>query len=129
MRVLNWHAHNLCVELFEIFAIQRTGPFPPGNSRLHHNDYALYGCRKRLLTWIIIVMVALAGVCCADTFGKYSGDVAIVPGIGCNETFSKAVYVVLILVLLLKCRYRAARIGLAYIAQFIFDSFIFILTM
>lgn len=76
--------------------------------------YALYGCSKRLLTWIIIVMMVLVGVCCAGTFGKYSGDVDIVPGIGCNETFSKAV---------------AARIGLAYIAQFIFDLFIFILTM
>ncbi|KAG1811825.1 uncharacterized protein BJ212DRAFT_1373383 [Suillus subaureus] len=53
--------------------------------------YALYGCSKRLLTWIVIVMLALVGVCCAGTFGKYSGDVDIVPGVGCNETFSKKV--------------------------------------
>ncbi|KAG1871479.1 hypothetical protein F4604DRAFT_1769926, partial [Suillus subluteus] len=76
--------------------------------------YALYGCSKRLLTWIVIVMVALVGVCCANTFGQYSGDVDIVPGVGCNETFSKRV---------------ADRIGLAYVAEFIFDLFIFVLTM
>ncbi|KAG2129330.1 hypothetical protein BD769DRAFT_678485 [Suillus cothurnatus] len=76
--------------------------------------YALYGCSKRLLTWIVIVMGILVGVCCAGTFGQYSGDVDIVPGVGCNETFTKAV---------------AERIGLAYVAEFIFDLFIFVLTM
>ncbi|KAG2151159.1 uncharacterized protein EDB93DRAFT_297444 [Suillus bovinus] len=76
--------------------------------------YALYGCNKRLLTWIVIVMVALVGVCCADTFGQYSSDLIIVPGFGCDETFSKAV---------------SARIGVAYVAEFIFDLFIFILTV
>ncbi|KAG2028299.1 hypothetical protein BDR03DRAFT_1019996 [Suillus americanus] len=76
--------------------------------------YALYGCSKRLLIWIVIVMLALAGVCCAGTFGRYSGDVNIIPGVGCNETFSKRV---------------AIQIGLAYVAEFIFDLFIFILTL
>ncbi|KIK40387.1 hypothetical protein CY34DRAFT_807234 [Suillus luteus UH-Slu-Lm8-n1] len=76
--------------------------------------YALYGCSKRLLIWIVIVMFVLGAVCCAGTFGQYSGDVDIMPGVSCNETFSKAV---------------AARIGLAYVAEFIFDVFIFILTV
>lgn len=76
--------------------------------------YALYGCSKRLLTWIVIVMFALGAVCCAGTFGQYAGDVDIVPGVGCDEIFSKAV---------------AARIGLAYVAQLIFDLFIFVLTV
>ncbi|KAG2097005.1 uncharacterized protein F5147DRAFT_715690 [Suillus discolor] len=76
--------------------------------------YALYCCSKRLLTWMVIVMVSLAGVCCANTFGQYSDHLVIVPGIGCDETFSKTV---------------AIRIGLAYVAEFIFDLFIFILTV
>lgn len=76
--------------------------------------YALYGCSKRLLTWIVIVMFVLGAVCCAGTFGQYSGDVDIVPGVSCNETFSNSI---------------AARIGLAYVAEFIFDLFIFILTV
>ncbi|KAG1720378.1 hypothetical protein EDB19DRAFT_574986 [Suillus lakei] len=76
--------------------------------------YALYSCSKRLLTWVAIVMIALGGLACAGTFGQFSGDVQIVPGLGCNETFSKVV---------------AARIGLAYVALFIFDLFIFILTV
>ncbi|KAG1763305.1 hypothetical protein EDD22DRAFT_887559 [Suillus occidentalis] len=61
--------------------------------------YALYGCSKRLLIWIVIVMFVLGAVCCAGTFGQYSGDVDVVPGVSCNETFSKAMYVVLISVL------------------------------
>lgn len=76
--------------------------------------YALYGCSKRLLTWMTIVMIALAGLACADTFGQFSGNVETVPEVGCNETFSKAV---------------ATRIGLAYVALFVFDLFIFVLTV
>ncbi|KAG1769387.1 hypothetical protein EDD22DRAFT_165961 [Suillus occidentalis] len=76
--------------------------------------YALYDCSKCLLAWMGIVMVALAGLACVGTFGHFSGNMEIVPGIGCNETFSKAV---------------AARIGLAYVALLIFDIFIFILTV
>lgn len=53
--------------------------------------YALYGCSKRLLAWMAIVMIALAGLACVGTFGHFSGNMEIVPGIGCNETFSKAV--------------------------------------
>ncbi|KAG2068129.1 hypothetical protein BDR04DRAFT_1103797 [Suillus decipiens] len=49
--------------------------------------YALYGCSKRLLTWLAIVMIALAA--CAGTFGRFSGDVKMVSEFSCNETFSK----------------------------------------
>ncbi|KAG1781109.1 hypothetical protein EV702DRAFT_644331 [Suillus placidus] len=76
--------------------------------------YALYGCSKRFLAWVAIVIIALTVLACAGTFGHFSGDVEIEPGIGCNETFSKVV---------------AARIGLAYVALFVFDLFIFILTV
>ncbi|KAG2343509.1 hypothetical protein BDR05DRAFT_963078 [Suillus weaverae] len=76
--------------------------------------YALYGRSKRFLACVAIVIIALTILACAGTFGHFSGDVEIEPGVGCNETFSKAV---------------AARIGLAYVALFIFDLFIFILTV
>ncbi|KAG2358147.1 hypothetical protein BDR07DRAFT_1418463 [Suillus spraguei] len=81
--------------------------------------YSLYRELALFLQGIIVCIImamrtyALYGLCCAGTFGKYSGDVDIVPGIGCIETFSKAVYVILIPVS----------------SQFIFDLFIFILTM
>ncbi|KAG2367580.1 hypothetical protein BDR07DRAFT_1606022 [Suillus spraguei] len=76
--------------------------------------YALYGCSKRLLTWMVIVMTALAIVACAGTFGQYSGDVKILQEVGCNAAISKMV---------------AARIGLAWVALSVFDLFIFVLTM
>ncbi|KAG1788550.1 uncharacterized protein HD556DRAFT_1447758 [Suillus plorans] len=61
--------------------------------------YALYGCSKRLLAWMVIGTIALTGIACAGTFGQFSGDIEVVPGLGCNETFSKSMYVVLIPVL------------------------------
>ncbi|KAG2068123.1 hypothetical protein BDR04DRAFT_1103790 [Suillus decipiens] len=76
--------------------------------------YALYGCSKRLLTWMVIIMTALVVLVCAGTFGQFSGDVEIVQEVGCNETVSKVV---------------AARIGLAWVALCIFDLFVFILTV
>ncbi|KAG2140689.1 hypothetical protein DEU56DRAFT_798251, partial [Suillus clintonianus] len=82
--------------------------------------YALYSCSKRLLTWMIIVTAGLAGLACAGTIGKFSGNVEVVPGIGCNEKLSTEVYVILIAVL---------RLGLSYVASFVFDLFIFILTV
>lgn len=76
--------------------------------------YALYGCSKRLLAWMVIVTIALTGIACAGTFGQFSGDIEVVPGLGCNETFSKSI---------------AARIGLAYVALSVFDLIIFVLTV
>ncbi|KAG2358394.1 hypothetical protein BDR07DRAFT_1379442 [Suillus spraguei] len=61
--------------------------------------YALYGCSKRLLAWMAIVMTALVGLACVGTFGQFSGDVEIVQEDGCNEAVSKMVYVVFIPVL------------------------------
>jgi hypothetical protein len=76
--------------------------------------YALYSCSQRLLTWMSIMIVALVGVACAVTFAQVSGDAAILPGIGCYEVYTAE---------------TAARVGLAWVALFVFDSLIFILTV
>ncbi|KAG1864472.1 hypothetical protein C8R48DRAFT_772992 [Suillus tomentosus] len=105
----------ISVELFEICAIQTTGHFPPNSDHIMViRTYALYGCSKRLLAWMVIATIALTGIACAGTFGQFSGDIEVVPGLGCNETFSKSM---------------AARIGLAYVALFVFDLIIFVLTV
>ncbi|KAG2750435.1 hypothetical protein P692DRAFT_20831933 [Suillus brevipes Sb2] len=76
--------------------------------------YALYGFSKRLLTWMIIVGFALAVGACAGIFGHFSGNATIFPGVGCYETYTATV---------------AARVALAWVALFIFESLIFILTV
>ncbi|KAG2150537.1 hypothetical protein DEU56DRAFT_780586 [Suillus clintonianus] len=76
--------------------------------------YALYDCSKRLLTCMTIIIIALAGVACAVTFARISGDAAIFPGVGCYETYTAEI---------------AARIGLAWVALFVFDLLIFVLTL
>ncbi|KAG1750889.1 hypothetical protein EDB19DRAFT_1677502 [Suillus lakei] len=76
--------------------------------------YALYGGNKRLLTWMTIILFALAGAAAAGTIGQYSGDTSILPGVGCNETYTSAI---------------AARIGLSWLAEFVFELLIFILTV
>jgi hypothetical protein len=76
--------------------------------------YALYGCSQRLLTWMTIIIIALVGVACAVTFAQVSGDAAILPVIGCYEVYTAE---------------TAARIGLAWVALFVFDLLIFVLTV
>ncbi|KAG2139294.1 hypothetical protein DEU56DRAFT_325853 [Suillus clintonianus] len=76
--------------------------------------YALYGCSKRLLTWLIIILVALAGGASVGTFGRFSGNTIILPGIGCYETYTAE---------------TSVRLGLAWMALFVFDSLIFALTV
>ncbi|KAG2032756.1 hypothetical protein BDR03DRAFT_733799 [Suillus americanus] len=76
--------------------------------------YALYGCNKRLLAWMIIFCFTLMAGACAGAIGHFSSNATISPGIGCYETYSTAV---------------AARVGLAWVALFIFELLIFILTV
>ncbi|KAG2146027.1 uncharacterized protein EDB93DRAFT_1329001 [Suillus bovinus] len=76
--------------------------------------YALYGCSKRLFTLLTIIIIALVVVACAVTFVKVSGDAAILPGIGCYEVYTTE---------------TSARIGLAWVAFFVFDLLIFVLTV
>ncbi|KAG1737704.1 hypothetical protein EDB19DRAFT_1909675 [Suillus lakei] len=76
--------------------------------------YALYCCSQRLLTWMAIIIIALVGVVCAVTFVQVLGDAAILPGIGCYETYTTE---------------TAARIGMAWVALFVFDLLTFVLTI
>ncbi|KAG1754410.1 hypothetical protein EDB19DRAFT_2034903 [Suillus lakei] len=76
--------------------------------------YALYGCSKHLLTWLLIVMIPLAGLASAGNFGQISSVLEILPGVGCNETYSTVV---------------AARTAMSYVALFVYDLFILILTV
>ncbi|KAG1790866.1 hypothetical protein EV424DRAFT_909236 [Suillus variegatus] len=76
--------------------------------------YALYGCSKRVLIWMIIIGFILVIVACAGTFGHFSSNATIYPGVGCYETYTAAI---------------AARVGLAWVALFVFELLIFILTV
>ncbi|KAG1858790.1 hypothetical protein DFJ58DRAFT_744833 [Suillus subalutaceus] len=76
--------------------------------------YALYGCNKRLLTCMIIVGFTLVAGACAGAIGHFSSNATIFPGVGCYETYTVAV---------------AARVGLSWVALFIFELLIFILTV
>lgn len=76
--------------------------------------YALYGRSQHLLTWMTIIIIALVGVACAVSFAQVSGDAAILPRIGCYEVYTAE---------------TAARIGLAWVAFFVFDLLIFVLTV
>ncbi|KAG2063757.1 hypothetical protein BDR04DRAFT_363930 [Suillus decipiens] len=72
--------------------------------------YALYGGSKRLLTCMTIIMVALAIGVSVGSLGHFASD--LLPGVGCYETFSETV---------------AARLGLAWAAEMVFELLIFIL--
>ncbi|KAG1862536.1 hypothetical protein DFJ58DRAFT_775576 [Suillus subalutaceus] len=82
--------------------------------------YALYGCSQRVLAWMTITIIALVGIACAVTFAQVSGDAAILPGIGCYEVYPTETYVIL---------FATLRIGLAWVALFVFDLLIFVLTV
>ncbi|KAG2340800.1 hypothetical protein BDR05DRAFT_491097 [Suillus weaverae] len=74
--------------------------------------YALYGGSKRLLTWMTIIMITLAIAVSVGSLGHFSGIMTILPGIGCYETYTAEV---------------AARLGLAWLAEMVFELLIFIL--
>lgn len=76
--------------------------------------YALYNCSQCLLTWMTIIIIALVGLACAVSFAQVSGDAVILPGVGCYEAYTAE---------------TAARIGLAWVALFVFDLLIFVLTV
>ncbi|KAG2140687.1 hypothetical protein DEU56DRAFT_798237 [Suillus clintonianus] len=76
--------------------------------------YALYGGSKRLLTCMTIIMISLAVAVSVGSFGRFSGSAAILPGVGCNETFTAE---------------TAARVGLGWMAELVFELLILILTV
>ncbi|KAG2129331.1 hypothetical protein BD769DRAFT_678686 [Suillus cothurnatus] len=98
-------------KLFEIRAIQATGPyFPSSPFIMTIRTYALYGGSKRLLTCMTIIMIALAIAVSVGSLGHFSG--LLLPGAGCYETYTAA---------------TSARLGLAWVAEMVFELLIFIL--
>ncbi|KAG2142892.1 uncharacterized protein EDB93DRAFT_598171 [Suillus bovinus] len=47
--------------------------------------YALYGRSKRLLVWMVVVIIALAGVASVGIFGHFPSTVVVMPGVICYE--------------------------------------------
>ncbi|KAG1736237.1 hypothetical protein EDB19DRAFT_1050232 [Suillus lakei] len=74
--------------------------------------YALYGGSKRLLAWMVIILFSLAVGVSVGTFGHFSGNATILPGVGCYEIYTAD---------------AAARVGLAWVAEFVFELLTFIL--
>lgn len=74
--------------------------------------YALYGSSKRLFAWLTGIMITLSIAVSAGSFGQFSGDAVLLPGVGCDQTFTTA---------------TAARLGLAWVADMVFQSLILIL--
>lgn len=50
--------------------------------------YALYNCSKRLLAWITIIFLVLAGGSFAVCFGHHTSDETISLGVGCYDTYT-----------------------------------------
>ncbi|KAG1843095.1 hypothetical protein C8R48DRAFT_35211 [Suillus tomentosus] len=74
--------------------------------------YALYGSSKRLFAWLTGIMITLSIAVSAGSFGQFSGDAVLLPGVGCDQTFTTA---------------TAARLGLAWVADMVFQLLILIL--
>ncbi|KAG1726403.1 hypothetical protein EDB19DRAFT_1752619 [Suillus lakei] len=75
--------------------------------------YALYGRSRRLLKWMLIVGLVLAGVGVAGSFGQGSSSVSDIQG-SCLEIYTAE---------------TAVRHGLAWIAMFVFELLVFVLTV
>ncbi|KAG1732496.1 hypothetical protein EDB19DRAFT_1262462 [Suillus lakei] len=76
--------------------------------------YALYGRSKRLLIWMVAVVIALAGAASAGIFGHSSSTVIVVPGVNCYESYATV---------------SPASPGLAWVALFAYELLIFVLTV
>ncbi|KAG2030683.1 hypothetical protein BDR03DRAFT_176296 [Suillus americanus] len=77
--------------------------------RLSCSKYTLY--RQLVIFGQAIIACRAASV---GTFGRFSGNTIIVPGVGCYETYTAE---------------TSIRLGLAWVALFVFDLLIFTLTM
>ncbi|KAG2358143.1 hypothetical protein BDR07DRAFT_307279 [Suillus spraguei] len=100
-------------ELFRIHTVQTIDLCSPSNRCLPYNYHShlcsLWGS-KRLLTCMTTIMVALAIAASVGSLGHFASD--LLPGVGCYETYSEAV---------------AARLGIAWAAEMVFELLIFIL--
>lgn len=76
--------------------------------------YALYSRSKRLLIWMLVAVIALAGVASGGIFGHSSSTVIDVPGVNCYESDVSV---------------TPASPGLAWVALFAYEFLIFVLTV
>ncbi|KAG0702186.1 hypothetical protein DFH29DRAFT_1079638 [Suillus ampliporus] len=61
--------------------------------------YALYDRSKYLLTWMIIIIVALGGGASVGTFGHFSSNLIVWSGVGCDETYTAEMCAILFAIL------------------------------
>lgn len=76
--------------------------------------YALYGRSRRLLSCMMIIGLALTGGASAGTFGDNSNTAIYISGSDCHNTLTAE---------------KAIRYGVAWIAVFIYELLIFVLTV
>ncbi|KAG1771988.1 hypothetical protein EV702DRAFT_630238 [Suillus placidus] len=76
--------------------------------------YALYGRSRRLLSCMVITGIALTGGASAGSFGDNSNTATYIQGSDCHNTFTAE---------------TAARYGLAWVAVFVYELLIFVLTI
>ncbi|KAG2054310.1 hypothetical protein BDR06DRAFT_421842 [Suillus hirtellus] len=76
--------------------------------------YALYGRSRRLLSYVVIIGLALMGGASAGSFGNNSNTAIYIQGSDCHNSFTVKI---------------AMRYGLAWIAVFVFELLIFVLTV
>ncbi|KAG1726402.1 hypothetical protein EDB19DRAFT_1752603 [Suillus lakei] len=76
--------------------------------------YALYGRSRRLLCCLVIISLALAGAASAGSFGDNSNTATDMQGSDCHNTLTAE---------------TAVRYGLAWVAVFVYESLIFVLTI
>ncbi|KAG1843194.1 hypothetical protein F4604DRAFT_273103 [Suillus subluteus] len=76
--------------------------------------YALYNRSRRLLSCMVIIGLALLGGAFAGSFGDNSNTVIYIQGSDCHNTFTAE---------------TAARSGLAWVAVFVYELLIFVLTV
>ncbi|KAG2125040.1 hypothetical protein DEU56DRAFT_586503 [Suillus clintonianus] len=103
-------------QLSEIFAIQETVHFCQQIFIcliLTLRTYALYGRSQSLLTWMIIIVLALAGLTFAGTFGHYPSTANFLAGVYCYESYTETVI----------------PHGMTWMALCFYESLIFVLTV
>ncbi|KAG2345389.1 hypothetical protein BDR05DRAFT_960857 [Suillus weaverae] len=75
--------------------------------------YALYGRSKRLLAFLVVIILAFVGGASTETFGRYPTSVTDLPG-GCYQTYTAEATI---------------RLGVAWVALSVYELLIFVLTV
>ncbi|KAG1811821.1 uncharacterized protein BJ212DRAFT_492807 [Suillus subaureus] len=113
--LLNWHAYTLSSQSCSKYVVARQVLLFSQQIFicliLSLRTYALYGCSKRLLKWMVIIGLVLAAGGLAGTFGHDSDGAT---GSDCYEIYTTA---------------TSIRHGMAWVAMLIYELFIFVLTV